>query len=82
MSRSRVTIKELYWEIDRDTYASNVWNGYKDIEVIPRKIVEMIIKKCEKEILSDYKSVAAVAEASIIKRYAEELLEQFEGDEE
>ena len=44
---SRVTIKDLYWEIDQDTYANNVWNGYKDIEIVPRKIVEMIIDYCE-----------------------------------
>lgn len=77
---SRVAIKDLYWEISNDTYASNVWDGYKDIEVVPRKIVEMIIEKCEKDICNDQKSVPAVAEASLIKRYAEELLEKFEDD--
>jgi hypothetical protein len=40
----------------------------------------MIIEKCEKDICDDHKSVPAVAEASLIKRYAEMLLEHFEED--
>ena len=76
---SRVAIKNLCW--DAHLLSNTSWADVKDIEVVPRKMVEMIIKKCEEEINSCHKSAAAVAEASIIKRYAEKLLEQFEGDD-
>lgn len=88
----RVTIKELYWEIDRDTYASNVWNGYKDIEVVPRKMVERIIEKCEEiikkqeHVLESYDPDSYISGNALavrlsmmqLKEYAESLLEQFE----
>lgn len=45
---SRVTIQDLYKEVVRDRYDSNVgWDGYKDVEIVPRKMVEMIIDYCE-----------------------------------
>lgn len=72
---SRVTIKELYWEINEDKYASNVWDGYKDIEVVPRKMVEMIIEKCRQDVI---KYNHDSEEAACIEQYAESLLRQFE----
>ena len=45
---SRVTIQDLYKEVVRDRYDSNVgWDEYKDMEIVPRKMVEMIIDYCE-----------------------------------
>ena len=82
---SRATIKYLYWEINGDTYANNVWNGYKDIEIVPRRMVEMIIKKCKDHASgpkpSDY-IVGVSNEAELIAKYAESLLKQFEEDKE
>ena len=75
---SRVRLIDIYNE--RFHESSLKLSAAADIEVVPRKMVEMIIEKCKKEILSDYKSVAAVAEASLIKSYAEELLDKFEAN--
>ena len=79
---SRVTIKDLFWEISQDRYASNVWDGYKDIEVVPRKMVEMIIERCEGTINCACYSEdnMRVWEARDLKEYAESLLEKFEND--
>lgn len=60
-----------------------------DIEVVPRKMVEMIIEHC----LEDYKCMCEsqgvdqyangiCVESTEIKRYAETLLKQFEEEEE
>jgi hypothetical protein len=82
---SSVAIKDLYWEVSNDKYASNVWNGYKDIEVVPRKMVEMIIAKCTDHASgpkpSDY-IISVSNEADWIAKYAESLLKQFEEDPE
>lgn len=76
---SRVTIKELYGEID---YDEDDYIAIKDIEVVPRKIVEMIIAECNSQI-SDFKGNHGIVNTAIhIKRYAESLLEQFEEDKE
>lgn len=77
---SRVAIKDLYWEINQDKYASNVWDGYKDIEIVPRKMVEMIIERCVRDMCSASNDGAMCYEASCIKDYAESLLKQFEED--
>ena len=82
----RVTMKELYWELSSDElYRDFIWDGCKDIEVVPRKIVEMIIKKCKDHASgprpSDY-IVGVSDEAGVIAKYAESLLRQFEGDKE
>lgn len=79
---SRATIKDLYWELQ---FAGKGWDDAKDIEVVPRKIVEMIIKKCKDHASgprpSDY-IVGVSDEAGCIAKYAESLLKQFEEDEE
>ena len=80
---SRATIKDLYWEIAQETYANNVWMKYKDIEVVPRKMVEMIIEKC-KEIQHDNNNdddrheCGKWCASDEIKEYAESLLDEFE----
>ena len=84
---SRVTIKELYWEVNRDKYDSNVYNGdvwcdYKDIEIVPRKLVEMIIADCSsKESRFDFNGEDDKRDLMRdVIGYAESLLEQFEQD--
>ena len=88
---SRVKIKELYWEIqNKCNYAEDAWKEYKDIEVVPRKIVEMIIEKC-KEIDSRYTTDDNFANsyysgrrqsAYELQEYTESLLKYFEEDKE
>mgnify|MGYP007092191633 CR=1 FL=1 len=43
---NRVTIKELYWELDSDA-SNKSWDDAKEIEVVPRKMIEMIIERCK-----------------------------------
>lgn len=79
----KVTIKDLYWELSSDElYRDFIWDGCKDIEVVPRKIVEMIIEKCEEDSAQPFYHDCIIEEARDIKRYAESLLRQFEGDTE
>lgn len=77
---SRVTIKELYWEINEDEHADDVWEDYKDIEVVPRKTVEMIIEECKRNTITNYKygNYCAGDNLTHIGDYAESLLKQFE----
>ena len=82
---NHVTIKELYWEISEDKYGdkvNNVWEDYKDIEVVPRKMVEMIIERCKKDFCSRTNDGSMCYEASCIKDYAESLLKQFDEEDE
>ena len=77
---SRVTLNDIYCDYDvQDEEA-------KDIEVIPRKMVEMIIKKCEEEkeelrpscdVPIEHGEITAYTN---IREYAESLLKQFEED--
>lgn len=55
----------------------------KDIEIVPRKMVEMIIERCECTInCACYtEDNMRVLEARDIKEYAESLLKQFEEEE-
>lgn len=75
---SRVTIDD----ITGDYYNDHTDKSFAicDVEVVPRKIVEMIIAECTRDVCAEHKSDGAKAEASLIKRYAEELLEKFEAD--
>lgn len=75
---SRVPIKDLYREMNNCNMS--IWSECANIEVVPRKMVEMIIKECTKDVCAEHKSDGAKAEASLIKRYAEDLLEKFETD--
>lgn len=74
---SSVTIKELYWELKFGP--SEEWTGAKDIEVVPRKMVEMIIEKCNKDADDpELEEFDAHNEAYYIAHFAKELLKQFE----
>ena len=88
---SRVTVGDLYREYCDD----EKWQTLKDIEVVPRKMVEMIIKKCEdtirkQEFIMDFYAsdpyISSNAQAARIntmqlKEYAESLLKQFEEED-
>ena len=51
-----------------------------DIEVVPRKMVEMIIKECDSQISDFHHNPSIVNTATHIKDYANSLLKQFEED--
>ena len=79
---SRITIGDLYKDLRWET--QNVDNKrIAETEIVPRKIVEMIIQKCHE----DYKVYGEQSfvgkEAVFIGTYAKDLLRQFEeGDNE
>lgn len=82
----KVTIKDIYWDLSSDEMNHNfAWDGCKDIEVVPRKIVEMIIEKCERMMdfySADYDFTRGKKWAyDEIRAYAESLLMEFEEDE-
>lgn len=81
-----VTINELAWDYRHNTTGKDLKESC-DIEVVPRKIVEMIIEKCREQMReyiargeNDYTDGKYDAGFSI-KQYAESLLKQFEEDE-
>ena len=77
---SKVTIENIYFGVGFDE------NGILNIEIVPRKIVEMIVEKCDRDIEEfDGESNiygAVRAEARNIKNYALSLLEKFEEEPE
>ena len=87
---SSVTINELAWDYKHNTMQKELVESC-DIEVVPRKMVEMIIEKCIEEdncICStlhqddddfDYFSGYVYA-MGMIKVFANSLLKQFEED--
>lgn len=78
---SRVTIDNIQHDasgLDNMSWA-DITKLYQ-IEVVPRKMVEMIIAKCNSQI-SDFKGNPSIVNTAIyIKDYAESLLKQFEED--
>ena len=81
---SRVTINDIHNDV---VYSAN-WSQVCDTEIVPRKMVEMIIKDCEKKmefygtlrvVCSEDKGAYNTAKST--KEYAESLLKQFEEDE-
>ena len=67
---------------------SDYYNDHTDksiaisnVEVVPRKIVEMIIKECNSQISDFHHNPSIVNTAAYIKGYAESLLKQFEEDD-
>ena len=74
---SRVKIKDIYYDGEIDDSSEKV----KNIEVVPRKIVEIIIEKCADHTSVSYPSdyiMGVLNEADWIAKYAESLLKQFE----
>ncbi len=76
---SRVTLSDV-WHTLTEAPATD-FDKVSQLEIVPRKMVEMIIEKCSKDICAEHGSNFAKAEASLIKRYAESLLKQFEEDD-
>jgi hypothetical protein len=70
---SRVNIGQVYCDL---------YERQKDdacnIEIVPRKMVEMIIEKCDERIAAYRPSGYIAAELKGVKEYAESLLEKFE----
>ena len=83
---SRVSIKELYWELNEELRESDKsWKDIRDIEIVPRKMVEMIIEMCieiqrDNDSNDDLLEIGYWGMAEEIKDYAESLLKQFEED--
>lgn len=81
---SRVTIDNIQHDasgLDNMSWA-DITKLYQ-IEVVPRKMVEMIIAKCKDHTLVSYPSdyiIGVSNEADWIAKYAESLLKQFEED--
>jgi hypothetical protein len=73
---SRVTLIDIYNE--RFNEPSLKLSATADIEVVPRKIVEMIIAECNSQISAFHHSPSIVNTVAYIKEYAESLLKQFE----
>ena len=59
------------------------WQKAVDTPIVPRKMVEMIIKKCEEDSGEHYRIGNYCASLSVahIGNYAKDLLKQFEGDD-
>ena len=72
---SRVTFGDLYIDyLDINTSVKDC-KKVQEVEIVPRKMVEMIIEKCRQDIIKyNHNS----EEAACIKQYAESLLKQFE----
>lgn len=78
---SRVTIDNIQHDasgLDNMSWAE-ITKLYQ-IEVVPRKMVEMIIEKCVQDFRSPWNDGSMAYEATCIKDYAESLLKQFEED--
>lgn len=80
---SRVTIQELYDDIVDTDFVKYL--KMNNTEIVPRKIVEMIIKKCEEIQNDNYHDdepheCGKCSASDDIKEYAESLLKQFEED--
>lgn len=89
---NRVTINDLAWDYKHNTMQKELIESC-DIEVVPRKMVEMIIERgkeledyytdCECYSYNDeHYTRGRVASAYDIREYAESLLKQFEEDKE
>lgn len=79
---SRVTINDIHNDV---VYSAN-WSQVCDTEIVPRKIVEMIIEKCietqrDNDSNDDLLEIGYWGMVEEIKEYAESLLKQFEEDE-
>lgn len=78
---SRVRIADVYSD-----YYAFVIDDVNTVEIVPRKIIEQIIKKCDydmERLNSQYSyECGVINEAERIKDYAESLLKQFEEDKE
>lgn len=81
---SRVTVKDLYSDYVNIETPVEDCKKVLPIEIVPRRIVEMIIQKCDYDMSrlnSQYTyECGVINEAERIKDFAESLLTEFEGD--
>ena len=73
---SRVTIDDITGDYYNDHTDKSF--AISDVEVVPRKIVEMIIAECNSQISDFHHNPSIVNTATHIKDYANSLLKQFE----
>lgn len=73
---SKVAIRDIFYHISNADI-----DKVQDIEVVPRKIIELIIEKCNEE-NKDVNNSYYSRKINHIREYAELLLKQFEEDEE
>jgi len=79
---SRVIIKDLYR--DMNNCNMSIWSKCANIEVVPRKMVEMIIEECKRNEIFNHAhgNYCAADNLQHIRECAESLLKQFEEDSE
>lgn len=79
---SHVTERELFNELF--CAKGEEFSKIADIEIVPRRMVEMIIEECErnKKINYTYGNYCAADNLKYIVEYAKSLLKKFEGGEE
>lgn len=78
---SRVTIKDIFWTLDSGRLDRDViWDGCRNIEIVPRKMVEMIIERLKRNISSCENDSYADFTLTDVLQYAESLLKKFEED--
>lgn len=77
---SSVTINELAWDYKHNTLQKELMESC-DIEIVPRKMVEMIIAECNSQISDFHHNPSIVNTAIHIKDYALSLLQQFEDND-
>lgn len=77
---SRVTISDLVADYKYDGFEERYPHPIHHVEIVPRKMVEMIIEYCEQSI-KNYPHTMVALNAGNTKDYAESLLKQFEEDE-
>ena len=78
---SRVTMKDIYWELSSDQmFRDFMWDSCKDIEVVPRKMVEMIIERLKEHKANTIEDSYTNWVLGDTLDYAESLLKQFEED--
>lgn len=79
---SRVTIGDLYSDFVTVETPFEDWRKAWSVQVVPRKMVEMIIEECESLKMTNYRygNYCAGDNLAHIKEYAESLLKQFEED--
>ena len=81
---SRATMKLLLYDLEQ--LSTSAFRDLPTVEIVPRKMIEMIIEKCDRDIeefdgeSNIYEAVRA--EARNIKNYALSLLEKFEEEPE
>ncbi len=78
---SSITVADLLEEPNVTQEDYDKWAIVSSTEIVPRKMIEMIIEKCIRDESEPAYSDATQEEAADIRKYAEWLLKQFEEPE-